>query len=51
MPSPEIRTAPKLSYFLSEKKTEHILLLEIRGPDHIIFTDNSYFSFADENML
>ncbi|ELR69455.1 DNA repair protein RadC [Fulvivirga imtechensis AK7] len=36
---------------LTRKMKEAGRLLEIPVLDHIIFTDNSYFSFADENML
>lgn len=36
---------------LTKKMKEAGNLLEIPVLDHIIFTDNSYFSFADENML
>lgn len=36
---------------LTKKMKEAGRLLEIPVLDHIIFTDNSYFSFADENML
>ncbi len=36
---------------LTKKIQEAGVLLEIAVLDHIIFTDNAYFSFADENML
>ncbi|UII23461.1 RadC family protein [Fulvivirga ligni] len=36
---------------LTKKMTEGGRVLEIPVLDHIIFTDNGYFSFADENML
>ena len=36
---------------LTKQLSEAGKLLEIAVLDHIIFTDNSYFSFADENLL
>lgn len=36
---------------LTKKMKEAGRLLEIPVLDHLIFTDNSYFSFADENLL
>lgn len=36
---------------LTKQLAEAGKLLEIAVLDHIIFTDNSYFSFADENLL
>jgi DNA repair protein RadC len=36
---------------LTKQVTEAGRLLEISVLDHLIFTDNGYFSFADENML
>lgn len=36
---------------LTKKMKDAGILLEIPVLDHLIFTDNGYFSFADENML
>ena len=36
---------------LTRKMKEGGLFLEIPVLDHLIFTDNGYFSFADENMI
>ena len=36
---------------ITKKLTQGLGLLDIRVLDHIILTENSYFSFADENLI
>ena len=44
-------TPSQADIMLTKKMKEAGKLLEIPVLDHLIFTDNGYFSFADENML